>query len=161
MDAARKQLLPGEDVLFVRRFVTRPPGAVGEDYQSLTPDEFARQLAAGAFALHWRAHGLSYALPQEIETRLAAGKPVVANVSRSVIDEARRKYGNVQVALVTARPETLRQRLVARGRETADEIVERLERAAAFSVAGPNVITISNDGALGEAAAALLAVIRG
>lgn len=63
---------------FVRRVITRPAGADGEDHEAVSEAQFAGR----SFALQWRAHGLSYGIPTDIANDLAAGTVVVANVSR-------------------------------------------------------------------------------
>ena len=44
-------------VALVRRVITRPAAAGGEDFDGVTPAEFARRRAACDFALDWQAHG--------------------------------------------------------------------------------------------------------
>jgi ribose 1,5-bisphosphokinase len=69
-------------------------------------------------------------------------------------------FGPVLVATeITARPETLAARLAARGRESAPDIAARLSRTASLPPV-PVDLTIPNDGAPEEAAAALSAAIR-
>ena len=45
--------------------------------------------------MHWEAHGHFYALPRSIDRDLAAGRTVVANVSRAVIAAIRDRYVDV------------------------------------------------------------------
>lgn len=157
LDAARLRLKDRRDVVFVQRVITRPADSGGEDHRAVSEADFQLMKQAGDFALHWSAHGLSYGLPRGLEDDLAAGRTVIANVSRAILDEARRHYGRVGIRVILARPDTLRRRLVARGRETAADIEERLRRAAAFQVHGPDVTEIWNDGALDDAVAAFVA----
>lgn len=160
LDGARAALAGRDDVVFPRRYVTRPPGLAGEDYLSITEDEFAGMLARGEFALHWPAHGLHYGIPASIDADLAAGRQVVVNVSRAVIDQARAKYPGLLVLAISASPDALRQRLLRRGRETLAEIEERLARAAAYRVEGTDVVTLNNDGPLNEGIAAFVALLE-
>src|SRR5690606_26079989 len=97
---------------FVRRIVTRPADAETEDHESMAPEEFARQEAAGRFALTWDAHNLRYGLPISIETDIALGRTVVANVSRHVVGKARDKYPACAVILVTAEISLRAERLM-------------------------------------------------
>jgi phosphonate metabolism protein PhnN/1,5-bisphosphokinase (PRPP-forming) len=152
--------LAGVDaVVFPRRAITRAAGAGGEDHDTLSDAEFERLAAAGGFSLSWRAHGLGYGVPATIEHDLAAGRTVVVNVSRSIVDEARRRYRAVTVVSVVASPEILAARLRDRGRETDDDIVRRLDRAASVEVDGPDVIRLDNSGALETAGEALLRLL--
>jgi ribose 1,5-bisphosphokinase len=147
-------------IVFARRLITRPAEAGGEDHIVLSPTAFAARREAGELLLHWRAHGLDYGLPRELATTLAEGRCVVANVSRSVVDEARSRLTPVVVVAITASPETLATRLIARGREDANDIANRLRRAGAWSLDQADAV-IDNDGALDEAVARLVALLRG
>lgn len=159
LDAARRLLRGRADVVFPRRVVTRAPGLGGEDYRAVTEAEFAAMADDGAFALHWPAHGLLYGIPVSIDADLRAGHQVVINVSRAIIDEARRRYPGLMVIVITAGADVLRQRLQARGRESAEEIEQRLARAASFDLAGDDVVILRNDGALEETARAFVALL--
>ena len=48
--AARDHLAGDHRFRFVRRVVTRPPGMLGEEYDSLTPQEFELVRESGGFA---------------------------------------------------------------------------------------------------------------
>ncbi|MEK9971163.1 MAG: phosphonate metabolism protein/1,5-bisphosphokinase (PRPP-forming) PhnN [Ferrovibrio sp.] len=160
LDGARAALAGRGDVIFPRRIVTRAAGLGGEDYIPVSEAEFAAMAARGDFALHWPAHGLHYGIPASIDADLAAGRQVVVNVSRAVIDQARRKYPALLVLAINASPDVLRRRLLARGRENAAEIEERLARAAAYRLDGPDVVPLSNDGALADGIAAFVALLE-
>jgi ribose 1,5-bisphosphokinase len=58
-------------------------------------DTFRKALARGDFTIHWEAHGHRYALPRAIDDDIRAGRIVIANVSRTVIDAMRRAYADV------------------------------------------------------------------
>ena len=159
--AARAALAHDPNFLFPRRLITRPAEAGGEDHIAMSQAAFEAAAAEGAFSLHWRSHGLGYGISKQLETALAAGRNVVVNVSRSVVDEARKRLQPVKIILVTAPVPVLAERLAARGRESAAEIAERLARASYAEPSGPDVVRIENAGALAEAVAAFLAALRG
>lgn len=139
---------------FPKRLVTRPPGP-GEDHEVIAPEAFERGVNDSNFALSWMAHGLGYAIPRDIDDAVRRGALVVANVSRRVLPAARARYETVRVVLVTA-PEAVRlERLVKRGRETADEIEERLSRQVAEFSADDADAVIENVGTLEEGTKAL------
>lgn len=148
---ARAKLAGDPRYVFIRRYITRPEDAGGEDHLPIAPDAFEAARSAGAFALSWQAHGLSYALPASIDDVLASGRHAIANVSRSVIAEARRRHAPVRILNITASPETLRTRLEARGRESAEDIAARAGRTIAFDARQDDVVTIANDGPLERA----------
>lgn len=146
LDYARQHLAGYAHCVFARRVITRPPGP-GEDHESVSEAAFSQR----RFALSWSAHGLHYGIPLEIEDDLAAGKTVIANVSRAVLSAARARYDHCLVIEITAPVEILAKRLATRGRETEAEIIARLTRSLAPVEADATII---NDG-LPEAAGAL------
>jgi phosphonate metabolism protein PhnN/1,5-bisphosphokinase (PRPP-forming) len=155
MDAARARLAGDARFVFARRVITRAADAGGEVHEPETEAGFARRLAAGGFALHWRAHGLLYGIPRGIEADLAAKRVVIANLSRGVLAEAAARY-RLRVLLITA-PVTLRAaRLAARGREDAADVAARLAREAPLPE-GLDVATAMNDATPAEGAARVLA----
>ncbi len=143
---ARSALAGDPRFHFVRRVITRPADAGGEDHEAVSDAVFAQR----AFALQWEAHGLRYGIPVEAAEQLARGVVVVANVSRGVIEAAAERFA-VRVVVVTAPPAVLAARLAARGRETAEDVARRLGRDVPIPqhVA---VETVVNDGTPGEAA---------
>ncbi|MGY3471219.1 energy-coupling factor transporter ATP-binding protein EcfA2 [Bradyrhizobium sp. LM6.11] len=65
---AQAACVDDRDVVFPRRVVTRESSA-DEDNVAVSADEFRRAREHGDFAVHWEAHGHSYALPLEINGR--------------------------------------------------------------------------------------------
>ncbi|OSN01890.1 MULTISPECIES: ribose 1,5-bisphosphokinase [Lonsdalea] len=119
-----------ERLLVAHRYITRPAGLPGENHVSLTVDEFQLRRRSGLFAFYWQAHHYHYAVGIEIDLWLERGIDVVVNGSRAYLEQAKQYYGSQLFPLCLAvSPATLRQRLLARGRENADQIEERLRRA--------------------------------
>jgi len=146
------------NVVFPRRVVTRASSA-DEDNIAVSPDEFSRARDRGDFAVHWDAHGHSYALPLEINVNIRAGRTVVANVSRTVIGALRQTYANVVVVAITAPPEVLAQRLAARARNSDGNIADRLARGVDDASANADV-TILNAGSADSHGRQLVRVIK-
>lgn len=157
MDAARARIGDDPRLRFVRREITRPANAGGEDHVPVDAATFAARRAAGAYALHWEAHGLGYGIPADIARDLAAGRTVVANVSRGVIAEAAARYP-AMVLEITASAAVLAARLAARGRETEADVAARLARAVALP-AGVAVTRVLNDRTVAEGADAVVAAL--
>jgi len=128
LSAARGRLAERNCVI-ARRVITRSAEAAGEDAIGVSPAEFDQQEAAGAFALSWRANGLAYGIPRQIDDWLAAGQDVLVNGSRGYLAEARRRYPDLLAILLQVDEAVLRQRLLARGRETLEQIEQRLARS--------------------------------
>ena len=140
----------------VRRVITRPAGAGGEDFEAVSAAEFEAREAAGAFLLSWRAHGLAYGIPKEVSGRLARGSTCLVNLSRGILAEAAARVPRLVVLSVTASPETLARRLALRGRETPADIRARLGRTDPGLPAGITAVTIANDDPLELAVAEVL-----
>lgn len=147
LDAARDRLAQDKQFCFPRRCITRPAGTVGEIHIPVRPEDFGQMARQGAFLLSWKAHDLGYGIPRHVLEEVEAGKTVIVNVSRSVIEDACELVGrkNVRVVNIRASAEALRKRLEARGREDALDIERRLARASAYQVDGDYVVHVDND----------------
>lgn len=160
IDAARAKLSAGGRFVFPTRAITRPRDAGGEAHEAITLEAFDAEEARGGFLLSWRAHGLAYGVRAEAAEALSAGRHVVVNVSRAVIDAARARCQPMRVISVSASEAALRTRIAARGRESGAEIEDRIARAAAFAVGGSDVIGVANDGTLEEGEARFLRALE-
>ncbi|UUJ41837.1 phosphonate metabolism protein/1,5-bisphosphokinase (PRPP-forming) PhnN [Pseudomonas extremaustralis] len=160
LDAAR-QSLAERGCRIVRRVITRSAEAVGEAAHGVSPEQFAAMDANGAFALSWHANGLSYGIPREIDDWLAAGDDVLVNGSRAHLAQTCERYPTLLVLLLTVDQAVLRQRLVARGRESLADIEARLARNARFTAAliaanGAGLFVLDNSGPLAHTVERLL-----
>lgn len=158
--AAHARLRDDPAFVFPQRLITRSAAAGGEPHIAITMDDFDRMQAAGRFALSWRAHGLGYGVPVEIAADLAAGRRVIVNASRTMLDQARETFPDLRILSIQATPEILAARLAARGRTTDGDLTARLARAALSRPEGADVIEIDNSGEMAVATAVFLAAVR-
>ena len=145
------------DLALIRRVITRPTGAGGEDFEGVSEGDFAARKARGDFALDWQAHGLSYGIPKD---QLTGPGGMIFNGSRAALPQAAQVFPNLRVILVTAPDAILAARLAARGRETEADIRQRLTRAGFALPAGITAETVLNDGAPETGIARLLAALQ-
>jgi ribose 1,5-bisphosphokinase len=147
-----------DGIVFARRVVTRE-ASLFEDNEQLSAEVFQESLARGDFAMHWEAHGHRYALPRTIDDDIRAGRTVVANVSRAVIESIRRAYANVVVVAVTAPSDVLASRLAMRARKSDGDLEGRLQRIVLDTAAADE--TIVNIGSAQFHARQLVRIIKG
>jgi thymidine phosphorylase len=145
LSGAKRLLAEDRRFLFARRVITRPREASGEDHICTSPNEFARRRDAGGFFFHWSAHGFDYGLSTTLARELARGRHVVANGSRATIADIAQRVENFVVIEITAAPDTIAQRLSARGRETGDAIAARRLRTTPPFPPDVEVVQIGND----------------
>jgi ribose 1,5-bisphosphokinase len=156
MSYARKELAARDDVLFVRRTITRPADAGSEDHVPMTDVEFDAAIDRGEFSLTWAANGLRYGLPRAIEAHLGEGKPAIVNGSRAAWGILRQVFPTAVAVEIRVDRSILAQRLQSRGRESAQEIEARLARAAALEAGFEADLVIDNSGAMEHAGRALV-----
>jgi ribose 1,5-bisphosphokinase len=156
---ARAACAEDGNVVFPRRVVTREASPF-EDNEQVSLDAFRQAIGRGDFAVHWEAHGHCYALPRAIDDDIRAGRTVVANVSRTVVDAIRRAYLDVVVVSITAPPEILAERVATRARSSDGLVVDRLNRAIG-GVAAAADVTIINVGSVDHHARELARIVRG
>ncbi len=150
-------------VLYVpQRVITRPPSPDTEDYLSVTPEEFRDREGRGEFVLLWESYSINYGVPKVIMEHLEKGLPVIVNVSRQIIDDARKKFPNLKVIFIHVPFNILVDRLKKRGREGDADIERRLLRAEVNENLPGADYTVENTGTVEEGGKQLLdALIRG
>jgi len=161
----RAHLPDGFPLHWAQRTISRPPAASAapgtEQHESVSPASFAALRESGAFALHWHANGLGYGIRHAQLAPLGDGHWVLVNGSRAHLPQALAAFAALLPVHITATAEVLRQRLLARGRETPDEVQARVQRALAFALPpGVPRIHICNDHHLDNAGEQLLAALR-
>ena len=145
------------DLRLVRRVITRPTGAGGEDFEGVTAQEFLLRRKRGDFALCWEAHGLSYGIPK---AQVDGPGDVVFNGSRAALPLAMQVFSTLRVILVTAPDAVLAGRLSDRGRESDRDIAARLGRAGFALPDGVAASVVMNDGSVAEGVERLLATLQ-
>jgi phosphonate metabolism protein PhnN/1,5-bisphosphokinase (PRPP-forming) len=111
-----------------KRYITRAPSEFEKNI-SITPEEFREMDRNGKFALKWHIYNLDYGIHIEIEEYLKNGHPVIINVSRTIVNEARKKYKNIKVVFIEVPFEITYKRIKNRKRESKDLLKERINRA--------------------------------
>lgn len=152
----RARLPAQAPVHLARRTVSRPMQPGGETHESVDAGEFEALRARNAFVFDWQANALRYGVREQELLPLQYGAWVLVNGSRAHLPQAAQKFPGLTVLHITASPETLRKRLLSRGRETPDMVEARIARATELAwPMGTEAIEISNDGTLDEAGAQL------
>jgi ribose 1,5-bisphosphokinase len=144
-----------KQILTPKRYITRKPSET-ESNISITPKKYRNLSQEGEFALEWDIYGLSYGIPAIIDDWLHSGHPVIINVSRKIIQEARTKYNKVKVIFIDVPLEISIKRLKDRGRETGNRLNERIERARTHQTYEAADFIVDNSGVLENAVNELL-----
>jgi ribose 1,5-bisphosphokinase len=159
MRRAHEVLASDQRFVFAQRHITRPPDRF-EDHCDVTTEEFEHRAMQGYFALSWKAHNLSYGVPRATVDQIGNGKVVICNVSRLVVGSARKINNNVFVIEIVASDATRSLRLRARGRETADQVTDRLNREVAQVAQDKPDLLVDNSGPIETGLAVLLSALR-
>ena len=161
LNYARQHIEKSAPVTFSHRYITRPAHAGGENHIELSEQEFENRLQHHCFAMHWHSHGLHYGVGMEVHTWMRSGLNVVVNGSRAYLEQATRLFPDIIPVHIIVSHDVLAQRLAVRGRESAEEITERIDRTRLLeTLKHPNLVTIDNNKSLDMAGNALIALIR-
>lgn len=162
LEGARARLEIEGSFYFPTRLITRPADMGGEDHHSISNADFVQAVRDDKFSLWWSAHELHYALPDDVYDKLRQNTHVVANISRRMVEETIVRFNRVEVIEITASREIIRDRLMARGRESEAEImVRQLREISPGWAANAHVTQIKNEGTLDEAVESFVdAVVR-
>jgi phosphonate metabolism protein PhnN/1,5-bisphosphokinase (PRPP-forming) len=126
----------------------------------VSDDAFMETAQGGGFALSWQAHGVRYGIPAGIDEDVRAGRLVVANVSRAIVADAKRRYAFAPVLIVDCPVEIRAERLALRGRERAEEILTRLQRTVDGFDRSVADFIIDNSGTLEAGVSGLVAALN-
>lgn len=120
-----------EKIVVAHRYITRTAtvASKGENFISLSNEEFLLREKNRLFALNWQANNCCYGIGVELDIWLKNGLSVIVNGSRSYMLKAQKKYPTNLITIIVDVPEDiLRKRLVLRQRESLQEIDERIDR---------------------------------
>jgi thymidine phosphorylase len=157
IEGARR--VPGPFV-FARRVITRPEGSPGEDHDALDETSFEELDRQGGFLITWTAHGLRYGLRSDLLDVLAQGRHIVANGSRGMIAELSVRVPRLVVIEVTAPVDVLAARILARGRETPEQVHLRVTRQVEPTGVDVETLKVSNDGTLAQGVERFIAALQ-
>ena len=159
IDEARRRIDGTLPVLFAHRYVTRALAQSGGNSVALTPGEFALRREHPPFPFAWETYGLRYGIGIEIDAWRDAGLAVVIDGSRAHFAALTKSGTDILPVLVTAPYAVRRERLIARGRDDAEAIAARLDRAARFQPIHPDLAVLDNSGPIERAGAAFTALL--
>ena len=110
----------------------RPGEEDGREYFFKTVEDFEKMIAKDELIEYARYVENYYGTPRTyVEQQLEAGKDVILEIEIQGALKVKEKYPDaLMLFLVPPDAQTLKERLVGRGTETADVIHDRLERAA-------------------------------
>ena len=133
-----------------KRYITRQTSEFEDNY-FITPEKFKEMQKQGKFALEWHSYGLDYGVSVEIDEWLKNGHPVIVNVSREVICDAREVYENVKTVFIEVPSEITLKRIKMRGRECGENLKERAKRARTNQKLQGVDFVVDNSGELDDA----------
>lgn len=111
-----------------RRVVTRQSSDT-ENFESVDTETFHRLRESGDFVFEWASYEHFYGIRKEIIDWLKKGHPVMVNVSRNIIEQAKQKFPNAKVIFIRVPLEISADRIIERGRESYEEVLNRVVRA--------------------------------
>ena len=153
IQAAVETLAGNPDYIVAQRVITRPLDGTREDHEPVSVEEFRGRLDRDDFMLSWNVYDTYYGIPRSYENELAAGRHIIANVSRTVVGIAVTDFPPARVIQITAPRAVLEARLMARGDPAT--AAARLARAVVLP-AGIPVTHLLNAGDLNAGADRLL-----
>jgi phosphonate metabolism protein PhnN/1,5-bisphosphokinase (PRPP-forming) len=145
-----------KEIKIPKRVISRPPSPETEDYESVDEKTFLQWEKEEKFALTWHIYGLHYGVKKEIMEWMKQGHPVLINVSRLIIESARKRFPNLRVVFVQVPFEITKARIKERGREDEEGMQARLDRARKNQTLPNADFVVDNSGKLEHAAKTLL-----
>jgi guanylate kinase len=154
----------GELELSVSATTRRPrPGEAHEvDYHFLSDEEFERRVQHGDFVEHARYSGRRYGtLRSELESRSAGGHPVVLEIEVQGARQVAESMPEAErIFIAPPSEDALRERLIGRGTDSAEDVEKRLATAREELRAQGEFPHVVRNDRLEDAVAALEELVR-
>jgi guanylate kinase len=140
----------------------RPGEQDGVDYHFLSDEEFERRVAEGAFVEHASYSGRRYGtLRGELERRTRAGDPVVLEIEVQGARQIKETMPEaVRIFIAPPSEDALRERLIGRGTDDAEQVEARLRTAREELKAQAEFPHVVINDRLEDSVAALEEVVR-
>jgi guanylate kinase len=140
----------------------RPGETQGVAYHFLGDEEFDRRVQAGDFVEHASYSGRRYGtLREELERRLERGAPVVLEIEVQGARQVEQTMPDaVRIFIAPPSEDALRNRLVGRGTDSAEDVEKRLATARGELEAQTEFPHVVRNDRLEDAVDALEAVVR-
>jgi guanylate kinase len=141
----------------------RPGETQGVDYHFISDEEFARRVDAGEFVEWAEYSGRRYGtLREELDRHTSGGHPVVLEIEVQGARQVRETLPSAtQIFIEPPDEATLRERLIGRGTDDAEQVERRLQVAEEeLAAAGEFEHVVVND-RLHDAAEQLESIVRG
>ncbi len=133
-----------------KRYITRT-GSITENNIEVTKEKYNQMCKKKQFALSWYIYEYYYGIPIIIDDYLKKGIPVIINVSRNIVEEAKNIYKNIKIMFINVPIKIIINRLKERDRENREELKKRIIRAQKNQTFQMADITIDNSGDLEDA----------
>ncbi|MHA1167986.1 MAG: phosphonate metabolism protein/1,5-bisphosphokinase (PRPP-forming) PhnN [Candidatus Hodarchaeales archaeon] len=142
-EAFRKLRRSGITVRITQRWITRPSHG-SENFRSVSVEEFKDAVAKGEFVLWWHIYGLYYGVPAVINSWLDAGDLVLVNVSRGVLNDARKLYPSCKIVKIDVPAHVSEKRVRSRDREHGSQLEARIKRMrSAVPMPDPDLVILN------------------
>lgn len=147
--------------LVAHRYITRPVRENDENHIELSSTDFNRRKQNGLFLFDWESHDKQYAIGREVRKWRKSGMNVIINGSREYLQQAREIYPPLVPIWLMVSEDIMRQRLIARGRESNEEIEARIQRSKELNDLKPNdCVFINNDQTIEDTIGQIMALIE-
>jgi len=143
-DTLLKSIKQKLDANFLKRYITRVPDDNEENFY-VDEKGFDSLKENNFFISSWEAHGNSYGIAKE---HIKEGLNIIS-ISRGAVKDFEKELENVTTINITIPKELLIQRLHQRGRESIDQIIQRVDRNYE-NIEANNLIEFDNSNPLEE-----------
>jgi len=140
----------------------RPGETQGVHYHFLDDADFDRRVEEGGFVEHASYSGRRYGtLREDLDQRLARGVPVVLEIEVQGARQVKQTMPEaVRIFIAPPSEDALRERLIGRGTDSAEDVEKRLSTARGELEAQGDFAHVVRNDRLEDAADALEAVVR-